>query len=330
MPPFEQTTRTVRAATANWQDATREELLERYLNVYWLRPENAFWTVLRSLAWRQVEMLSPSIDLSCGDGVFSFIHAGGAFGPSFDLFQEVGHLDKVVSENADMFDHAALEGFEPEIVARPAWNMDVGTDLKETSLSKAVALDFYVKLVRHDNNEPLPFDDDAFETVYCNSAKWVRNVDAFLAEVARVTRPGGSVVMQVKLDSIAKYTLEPFRGQLDYRLLEIVDRGRLATWPSLASRGEWEERFARAGLRVVTVTPIATRTHAHIWDIGLRPIAPLLVRMANSLTPETRGEIKADWIALFREVLRPICRFDFDLFAGDNEPAEVQFVLQPQ
>ena len=64
-----------------------EELLRRYLNIYWLRPENAFWTVLRSLAWRQVAMPSPSIDLSCGDGVFSFVHAGGAFGPSFDVFQ---------------------------------------------------------------------------------------------------------------------------------------------------------------------------------------------------------------------------------------------------
>ena len=31
----------------------RDDLLCRYLNVYWLRPENAFWTVLRSLAAKE-------------------------------------------------------------------------------------------------------------------------------------------------------------------------------------------------------------------------------------------------------------------------------------
>ena len=75
---------------------------------------------------------------------------------------------------------------------------------------------------------------------------------------------------------------------------------------------------------------MATRTHAHLWDVGLRPIAPLLVRMANELTPATRREIKQDWIALFQELLEPVCRLDFDLFADESEPAEMQYVLQPR
>ena len=58
---------------ASSAEPDREDRLRRFLNVYWLRPENAFWTVLRSLAWARVRMASPSIDLSCGDGVFSFI-----------------------------------------------------------------------------------------------------------------------------------------------------------------------------------------------------------------------------------------------------------------
>ena len=31
------------------QPPTVKELLRRYLDLFWLRPENAFWTVLRSL-----------------------------------------------------------------------------------------------------------------------------------------------------------------------------------------------------------------------------------------------------------------------------------------
>lgn len=308
----------------------RADLLHRYLNVYWLRPENAFWTVLRSLAWRRVAVSSPSLDVSCGDGVFSFIHAGGAFGPSFDVFQVVGQLDQVTSENADMFDHPAGEGYRPIVTRRPAWTIDVATDLKGALLSKAAALDFYGRLVQHDNNAPLPFRDGEFETVYCNSAQWVRNVEPFLAEIARITRPVGTVVLHVKLDTISRYTLKPFGTQLGGRVLEIIDRGRLATWPALASRAEWERRFDGAGLNIVETTPLATRTHAHLWDVGLRPIAPLLVRMADALTPQTRLAIKQDWIALFRELLEPICRPDFDLFAEESEPAEVQYVLRPR
>lgn len=307
-----------------------DELLQRYLNIYWLRPENAFWTVLRSLAWRRVAMTPPMVDLSCGDGVFSFVHAGGAFGLSFDLFQAVGNLEQVTRDNADMFDHAAAAGYQPKVTRRPEWTIDVGTDLKASALSKASALNFYGRLVRHDNNEPLPFSDDEFQSVYCNSAKWVRNIEPFLSEVARIVRPGGAIVFHVKLDTIARYTLSPFRRQLGERVLELLDRGRLATWPSLASRAEWERRFQAAGLEIVEATPLATRTHAHIWDIGLRPIAPLLVRMAGELTPETRLAIKRDWIALFSELLKPVCRLDFDLFADQREPAEMQYVLRPR
>jgi SAM-dependent methyltransferase len=307
-----------------------DELLRQYLNIYWLRPENAFWTVLRSLAWRRVAMVPPTIDLSCGDGVFSFVHAGGAFGPSFDLFQAVGNLERVTAQNADMFDRAADAGYRPEVTRRPAWSIDVGTDLKATALSKAAALSFYKRLVQHDNNEPLPFDDGEFQSVYCNSAKWVRNVEPFLREVARITRSQGTAVFHVKLDTIARYTLTPFRAQLGERVLELLDRGRLATWPSLASRSEWERRFDVAGFEIVEATPLATRTHAHLWDVGLRPIAPLLVRMTAELTPQTRLAIKRDWIALFVELLRPMCRPDFDLFASECEPAEMQYVLRPR
>ena len=311
-------------------DADREERLKRFLNVYWLRPENALWTVLRSVAWSRISMTSPSIDLSCGDGVFSFVHAGGAFGPSFDVFQEVANLERVTHEHADMFDRPAGSAYRPEVVRRPDWGFDVGSDLKMAALSKAVALNFYGHLVQHDNNDPLPFRTDEFHTVYCNSAKWVTNIDSFLAEIARVTQPGGAVVLHVKLDQIARYTLSRFRKQLGDRVLDIIDRGRLATWPSITSRAEWERRFRRAGLTIVEALPLATRTHAHLWDIGLRPIAPLLVRMANELKPETRLQIKQDWIELFLELLRPICRLDFDLFGEESEPAEMQYLLQPR
>ncbi len=304
-----------------------DTLLAQYLNAYWLRPENAFWTVLRSRAWAREPIHARSLDLSCGDGVFSFIHCGGQFGIGFDTFQVVDQSDKVSRENADMFDRAVDANWRPEIVVRPEGLIDVGTDLKWSSLSKAAALDFYGGLIRHNSEAPLPFEDATFSHVYCNSVKWVRNAAGLLREIARVTQPGGRIVLHCKLDSMKRYTLRGFERSLGEPVLALIERGRFATWPSLASRREWERRFERAGLEIADELPIATRTHAHIWDIGLRPIAPLLVRMANSLTPANRSAIKRDWIELFKTLIRPLCSSDFDVFSRNSSPAEMQYVL---
>ncbi len=208
--------------------------LRSYLNAYWLRPENAFWMTLRSLTLSRCHANSPSIDISCGDGVFSFLHAGGEFDPSFDVFGAVTGLDRATGEHVDIFD-TVVEHYEPAVVRRPDRHVDVGTDFKVSMLAKADALRFYHRLLEHDNNLPLPFDDDAFASVYCNSAYWVRNIDPFLSELRRITRPHGRIILQVKLAEMAGFTLERHRDKLGDRFLEIIGRGRLHTWPTLAT-----------------------------------------------------------------------------------------------
>lgn len=304
----------------------RAELLRRFVEMYWLRPENALWMTLRSDTLRRVELAHPSIDMSCGDGVFSFLHMGGRFDPAFDVFTSVDHLDRVRSQHADMFDTAGPE-YRPRIIARPTEPFDVGTDCKAAMLAKAKALDFYLRLVEQDNNCPLRFETGSFATAYCNAAYWVRDIDRFLAELARIVQPSGRVVLQVKLDSMRRYTLSRFQSVLGHQFVDLIDRGRMDCWPSLTDRATWEARFARAGMSIVSVTPFVTRTHSHLWDIGLRPIAPQLVRMANGLSPATRADIKRDWVELFCELLTPLCNPTLDLFPGSDEPAEIQYVL---
>lgn len=306
----------------------RPALLRRFLQAYWLRPENAFWMTLRSEVLSCFPMDHPCVDLSCGDGVFSFLHCGGVFDPAFDVFVSLAGLDRLRDVHEDMFDCMTSE-YQPAIVSPPTDTIDVGTDIKETMLARARSIDLYCRLVEHDNNQPLPFDDDTFQTVYCNSAYWVTNIDAFLLEMGRITRSGGRIILQVKLDSMRGYTLEAYRRILGDRFLTIIDRGRSESWPALASRSTWEARFAAGGLSIENATSFVTRTHAHIWDIGLRPIAPLLAKMVQALTPDTRAVIKHEWVDLFCELLEPLCVADFDLFGQPDEPAEIQYVLTP-
>lgn len=304
----------------------RRALLGRFLSAYWLRPENAMWMTLRSEALSRCPLARPSVDLGCGDGVFTFLHCGGRFDPAFDVFASVGRLDEVAGAHADMFDHVTA-GYAPPIIAPPAERVDCGADLKASMIEKARRLALYERLVLHDNNNPLPFDNESFETVYCNTAYWVSNIGGFLSELRRVVRRGGRIVLQVKIDAMRDYTLRRHAAALGDRFLDIIGRGRMETWPTLASRAEWERRFAAAGLIVLEETPFATSTHAHVWDIGLRPVAPMLIKMAAALTPATRAEIKGEWVALLTDLLEPLCDPGIDLMGGWSEPAEVQYVL---
>jgi SAM-dependent methyltransferase len=301
--------------------------LRRFLHAYWLRPENALWMTLRSLALDVVAFEPPSADISCGDGVFSFLHAGGVFDEAFDVFTAVRRVNPLHEPRADMYD-APAERYAPGIVQKPRWTIDLGTDLKPNLLHKAAALRFYGRLIGHDNETPLPLDDGSLRTVYCNSAYWVRGIDALLRELGRVTRSDGRIVLHVKIAAMREYTLERFGDRLGGRFLEIIGRGRAECWPSLATRQEWERRFARAGLTVESAAPLATRTHAHVWDVGLRPLAPLLVRMTEAIEPQTRLAIKREWVDLYASLCEPFCDPDFDLFGETSEPAEMQYVLR--
>lgn len=308
---------------------TRSALLRRFLQAYWLRPENAFWMTLRSQALSRCKLDRPSVDVACGDGVFMFLHCGGVLDPSFDVFLDVSELDRVRDDHIDMFDNVS-DAYAPAILSRPTRTIDVGTDLKPALLAKAYRLGFYERLVEHDNNKPQPFDDDAFQTIYCNAAYWVTNIDLFLSELRRITRSTGRIVLQVKLDSMKRYTFEACRDSLGDRFLDIIGRGRAECWPTLADRSTWENRFASADLNVEGATPFVTKTHAHIWDIGLRPIAPLLIKMTRTLTAENRLTIKNEWVDLFHELLEPICDSTFDLSADADDPAEIQYILTPR
>lgn len=324
------------------------DLLNRFLQAYWLRPENALWMTLRSKALSRVPLAGPCMDVSCGDGVFMFLHCGGVLDPDFDVFTSVGDVPCGMSKTGsaggilpvgsragspchtveDMFDHLS-DGYRPAILSPPAQRIDQGTDNKPSMIAKARQLSLYKSLVEHDNNEALPFADEAFQTIYCNAAYWVSEIDRFLAELWRITKRQGDVVLQVKLSSLRDYTLAAHRQVLGDRLLDILERGRTACWPTLADRSTWEARFARAGFVIKEARPFVTKTHAHIWDIGLRPIAPMLVKMTSALTPSTRSTIKREWVDLFREILDPFCSEDLDLFDSTADPAEIQYVLTP-
>ena len=304
---------------------SRAVRLRRFIEAYWLRPENALWMALRSEALSRCPWSQRGADISCGDGLFSFLTAGGELDPAFDVFCGVSPQ---LSSTADMFDHVEPD-YRPPIITAPAYRVTVGTDIKPALLAKAATLGVYDTLVRLDNESQLPFADGLFGTIYCNAAYWVHRIDAFLGELCRICASDGRVICQVKTTAVFDYTLDRFRDRLGSHFLDTVDRGRRGSWPSVVTQPEWDRRFADAGLTIVGKTPVVTGTHAHIWDIGLRPLAPMLVKMAAALSPATRRTIKREWVDRVYDLLLPFFDPDLDLGTGARRPAEIQYELAP-
>ena len=66
--------------------------------------------------------------------------------------------------------------------------------------------------------------------------------------------------------------------------------------------------------------------HAHIWDVGIRPLSPVLIEMANALDASRTREIKAKWLDVWERLLLPFSQPGTDL--GVPRPAaEIAYVV---
>ena len=152
------------------------------------------------------------------------------------------------------------------------------------------------------------------------------NLAGLLGEIARVLHPEGKAVLVIKTNAVHDYTLVRYAEVLGAEWLDMIDRGRKANYPRLYDDDGWSRLFRQAGLEVTSRRPQITWLHAHLWDIGLRPISPFLIEMANSLPSEARCSIKARWMEVMERLIAPFCRPGLDL-SHSAPPAEVVYVL---
>src|SRR5438093_1391740 len=163
-----------------------EDFIEPHLNVYWLRPESALWDAIASSVISRIEFISPSVDVGSGNGIFSFITAGGAFSLEYDWYRNVD--PRGFWDNRDIYDSLMAVPARSAIIKEPMYRIDCALDAKRNLLRQAQALKFYRHAVRADTNNPLPFQDSSFETVFSNILYWLNSAEASLKEIRRVLR----------------------------------------------------------------------------------------------------------------------------------------------
>jgi SAM-dependent methyltransferase len=288
----------------------RKYYLKQFLNWFWLRPENAILLPLRAEKYaRTLDKFdhSDSLDLSCGDGVFSFIVTGGQLSDESDMFRAI---DNSVARrgNFDAFD-SYDDDYGVKVIKGSDYVYKAGTDWKQNLLSKARHLSYYGGLILHDNNNKLPFNTDSYGYVYSNSAYWVDRLEFHLGEMARITKPGGHIVLEMKTSNIKNYSAVNYAKKMfGDQFCEIVDGGRLSTWRGLKTLEDYQAIIEKIpNIEIVGIAPVYGDMLAYIWDCGLRPLFNPLSKLANEVSPATRLEAKREWCSIlygmFEEVV---------------------------
>jgi len=309
------------------------QVLEDALFLYWLRPENAL--ALASYVIHGKDLAPKQnlkyADIACGDGINTFFKCGGRFAKSFDLFL-AGISDAkarlIADQNIDVYD-VYDDSYAPIVINRPKYDYFLGTDHKTSLLKKAEHLKYYSNLLVKDLREDLPEVDDAsLDLIYCNSLYWVKETGVALQSMKKKLGPGGVIILDVfttnkkKLDWGKLYENTPESWQA------LLNRGRQQTNPGLRDEKGWESLFKANNMYVAETQDILPASLAHIWNLGLRPLFPVLNKIASYCTPENRMEIKEEWVEIFKELLLPVLE-DPGIFSKDETVYRLQYTLKP-
>ncbi|MBF0343309.1 MAG: hypothetical protein HQL06_03675 [Nitrospirae bacterium] len=281
----------------------RLHYFQQFLNFWWLRPESAMFSALQAeSSYRTLNCFGnghAAIDISCGDGIYSFITLGGEIGPTSDAFLSIRLGDTFRKGNFDSFDHFD-DSYSVDIKKYPEKHYEYGTDWKENLLKKARKLDLYKKDFLHDNNYKMPFDNEVMRYIYTNATYWVENFVYHINDIVRITQPGGCIVLHMMTNHVTKLTSREYIPFMGERFHNIIDAGRLSTWKGLKSKDEYLKIIEKIkDVDIYTIEPIFGGIPGMIWDIGLRPLFNPLTKMANLHSKEDRIKIKEEWCSIF-------------------------------
>ena len=91
----------------------------------------------------------------------------------------------------------------------------------------------------------------------------------------------------------------------------MLDRGRFSDNIRQAkSLDEWQVIFEQSGLKIERHQPHLSKLTIQVWDIGLRPLFPVLLEMANELTPQKLITLKAKWMQTMMAFIEPLIKID--------------------
>jgi hypothetical protein len=163
---------------------------------------------------------------------------------------------------------------------------------------------------------------------------WLREPVLVISEIGRILRRRGKVCLMLPNKTFPEYSfynqLYVKTGNPKWAFLEKLDRGRFSNnIKHSRSDKEWEQMFTKAKLKIVSHQQHLSKTTIQLWDIGLRPLFPLLKKITDTIAPNDFLSVKEEWIDTIRIFLEPLLELDTDSkINSDQEPAFHCYILE--
>ncbi len=186
-----------------------------------------------------------------------FCHLLELFGPSLALWRgaEIAVL-REPEYDGPILDLGCGDGIVTSFVLR---KVDIGLDPDPKALAKAAERRIYRELIAQPA-ERVHLPEASIGTVISNSVlEHIPDLDAVIASVARLLRPGGRFIFTTPTDAFSHWLAIPSARYAARRNRHLL---HLNLWPI----ERWEERLAHAGLEIVEQRPYLRRRLVMVWD----------------------------------------------------------------
>lgn len=305
------------------------DYLSELLKIHFLRPETALWRTLDcELFFQETANFSMhhGLELGCGDGTLSFILAGGRI-LNWDSFLE-NKRPAEFNEGVDIHDcEPTLNMSVDDSQLRLSY--DLAVDLKPALINKALRFSkLYKSGLAQDLNEKLSINRK-FPFIFSNILYWLQDVSAMFQQIHSLLEENGKAYLflpnaNFKTRNWLYYSAPhaPPRAHLNF-----FDRGYNGLIHHCYESTKWESLMKSAGLKVEKRVTYMSSEVSDIWNIGTRPIAPLLISMANRLTDADRSKVTEEWVEYFRSFFTPLINEELTLAARDEADGMFHFFV---
>ncbi len=282
-----------------------------YMN--WLRPENVPWDVhAATLIAPHLRSGERKLEIGIGNGYTSFTLLGGAFKPAYDWYYNVDVGD--FWKNRDIYDHVGEVDVTAYVETYPEYGYELVVDHKANLLSQTRQLKIAREYLVADANVPFELPD--VDLVFSNIVYWLKDPERIFSWLAERMRLGAKLVVVIPNSRYFEFSRSFAR---ENRLWTLINRGRadLGMWSM--DEGPFARMIERLGKFVIEDRrSYLSRQTLAVHDVGLRPISPYLIRMANSLPAAQRMEIKREWCEGLRPLLIELVEEELDAGRRDG------------
>lgn len=261
-----------------------------FIYMDWLRPENIVWeAVMTHLVGQELSTASNILEVGIGNGYNSFMTLGGKFSKEYDWYYNVNTEGFWL--NKDIYDYSCITDLSKYIINKPTRRLKYALDHKQNLLNQANQLDFVNKLILQDANEYIRLE--GISTIYSNILYWLRDPISALQNYEELLDKPGKIILVFPNTDFIKHCRSYKR---ENRLFTLLNRGRADSMLWMMDFDEFEKLVKlKTNLQILKFRRYLAPITLKISDIGLRPLSPVLIKMANSLNESTRLEIKEEW-----------------------------------